>query len=89
MLVMRGDPELDKTALLGTHLEQGADRGQRDLGAMVIAVNLWMNQPGGHAQPDSRITSVNVWQRRDACVPRVPPGGCPRHRPASAVGVRS
>jgi len=31
MLVMRGDPELDKTALLGTHLEQGTDRGQRGL----------------------------------------------------------
>jgi hypothetical protein len=43
----------------------------------VIAVNLWMNQPGGHAQPNSRITSVNVWPRRDACVPRVTQGGCP------------
>jgi hypothetical protein len=55
---------------------------------VVIAVNLWMNQPGGHAQPDSRITSVNVWQRRDARVPGSHEDA-PRHRPASAVGVRS
>ena len=89
VLVMRGDPELDKTALLGIHLEQGAGRGQRDLrGHGGDRGDLWMNQPGGYAQPDSRIISVNVWQRRDACVPRVP-RGCPRHRPASAVGVRS
>jgi cytochrome d ubiquinol oxidase subunit I len=33
------------------------------LGAMsVIAVNAWMNQPGGFTQQDGRITSVNVWQ---------------------------
>jgi cytochrome bd ubiquinol oxidase subunit I len=33
------------------------------LGAMsVIAVNAWMNQPGGFTQVDGRITSVNVWQ---------------------------
>ena len=33
------------------------------LGAMsVIAVNSWMNQPGGFTQQDGRITSVNVWQ---------------------------
>ena len=55
---------------------------------MVIAVNLWMNQPGGHAQPDSRITSVNVCQRRDACVPgsqkRMPPGIAPLVRSAYA-----
>lgn len=31
VLVVRGDPGVDKTALLGTHLEQGADRGLRDL----------------------------------------------------------
>ena len=32
-------------------------------GAMsVIAVNSWMNQPGGFTQQDGRITSVNVWQ---------------------------
>ncbi|HEY7432211.1 MAG TPA: cytochrome ubiquinol oxidase subunit I [Streptosporangiaceae bacterium] len=33
------------------------------LGAMsVIAVNSWMNQPGGFTEQDGRITSVNVWQ---------------------------
>jgi len=33
------------------------------LGAMsVIAVNSWMNQPGGFTQVGGRITSVNVWQ---------------------------
>ncbi len=33
------------------------------LGAMsVIAVNAWMNQPGGFTEVDGRITSVNVWQ---------------------------
>jgi cytochrome bd ubiquinol oxidase subunit I len=33
------------------------------LGAIsVIAVNSWMNQPGGFTQQDGRITSVNVWQ---------------------------
>jgi len=33
------------------------------LGAMsVIAVNSWMNQPGGFTQSGGRITSVNVWQ---------------------------
>src|SRR6516162_685932 len=33
------------------------------LGAMsVIAVNSWMNQPGGFTQQDGRITAVNVWQ---------------------------
>jgi cytochrome d ubiquinol oxidase subunit I len=33
------------------------------LGAMsVIAVNSWMNQPGGFTQQDGRITGVNVWQ---------------------------
>jgi cytochrome d ubiquinol oxidase subunit I len=32
-------------------------------GAMsVIAVNSWMNQPGGFTQRDGVITSVNVWQ---------------------------
>jgi cytochrome d ubiquinol oxidase subunit I len=32
-------------------------------GAMsVIAVNSWMNQPGGFTQSGGRITSVNVWQ---------------------------
>ena len=32
-------------------------------GAMsVIAVNSWMNQPGGFTQQDGRITGVNVWQ---------------------------
>jgi cytochrome d ubiquinol oxidase subunit I len=32
-------------------------------GAMsVIAVNSWMNQPGGFTQQGGRITSVNVWQ---------------------------
>ena len=32
-------------------------------GAMsVIAVNSWMNQPGGFTQRGGRITSVNVWQ---------------------------
>jgi len=32
-------------------------------GAMsVIAVNSWMNTPGGFTQQDGRITSVNVWQ---------------------------
>jgi cytochrome d ubiquinol oxidase subunit I len=32
-------------------------------GAMsVIAVNSWMNQPGGFTEQDGRITSVNVWQ---------------------------
>jgi len=28
----------------------------------VIAVNSWMNQPGGFTQQGGRITSVNVWQ---------------------------
>ena len=33
------------------------------LGAMsVIAVNSWMNQPGGFTEQGGRITSVNVWQ---------------------------
>ena len=33
------------------------------LGAMsVIAVNSWMNQPGGFTVRDGRITSVNTWQ---------------------------
>jgi cytochrome d ubiquinol oxidase subunit I len=33
------------------------------LGAMsVIAVNAWMNTPGGFTERDGRITSVNVWQ---------------------------
>ena len=33
------------------------------LGAMsVIAVNAWMNQPGGFTASDGRITSVNEWQ---------------------------
>src|SRR5215813_7833670 len=33
------------------------------LGAMsVIAVNSWMNQPGGFTQRDGRIVSVNPWQ---------------------------
>src|SRR6516164_4209827 len=33
------------------------------LGAMsVIAVNAWMNTPGGFTQQDGRITSVSVWQ---------------------------
>jgi cytochrome bd ubiquinol oxidase subunit I len=33
------------------------------LGAMsVIAVNSWMNTPGGFTQQDGRITAVNVWQ---------------------------
>jgi cytochrome bd ubiquinol oxidase subunit I len=33
------------------------------LGAMsVIAVNAWMNQPGGFTERDGRIVSVNVWQ---------------------------
>ncbi len=33
------------------------------LGAMsVVAVNAWMNQPGGFTEVDGRITSVNVWQ---------------------------
>jgi cytochrome d ubiquinol oxidase subunit I len=33
------------------------------LGAMsVIAVNSWMNTPGGFTSVDGRITSVNVWQ---------------------------
>ena len=33
------------------------------LGAMsVIAVNSWMNQPGGFTEHGGRITSVNVWQ---------------------------
>ena len=33
------------------------------LGAMsVIAVNSWMNQPGGFTEQGDRITSVNVWQ---------------------------
>src|SRR6516225_12390027 len=33
------------------------------LGAIsVIAVNSWMNQPGGFTQQDGRITAVNVWQ---------------------------
>jgi cytochrome d ubiquinol oxidase subunit I len=33
------------------------------LGAMsVIAVNSWMNQPGGYTTRNGRITSVNVWQ---------------------------
>jgi cytochrome bd ubiquinol oxidase subunit I len=33
------------------------------LGAMsVIAVNAWMNTPGGFTQRDGRITSVDVWQ---------------------------
>jgi cytochrome bd ubiquinol oxidase subunit I len=33
------------------------------LGAMsVIAVNAWMNTPGGFTEVDGRITSVNVWQ---------------------------
>src|SRR6516225_2628484 len=33
------------------------------LGAMsVIAVNSWMNTPGGFTQQNGRITSVNVWQ---------------------------
>ena len=32
-------------------------------GAMsVIAVNSWMNQPGGFTEQDGRITLVNVWQ---------------------------
>jgi cytochrome bd ubiquinol oxidase subunit I len=32
-------------------------------GAMsVIAVNAWMNQPGGFTQRDGRIVSVNTWQ---------------------------
>jgi len=32
-------------------------------GAMsVIAVNSWMNQPGGFTERDGRITSVNTWQ---------------------------
>ena len=32
-------------------------------GAMsVIAVNSWMNQPGGFTEADGRITSVDVWQ---------------------------
>lgn len=32
-------------------------------GAMsVIAVNAWMNQPGGFTEQGGRITSVNVWQ---------------------------
>lgn len=92
VLVMRGDPELDKTALLGTHLEQGADRGQRDLrghGGDRGEVELVEEPAGRHAQPDSRITSVNVWQRRDARVSRSHKEDAPRHRPASAVGVRS
>jgi cytochrome bd ubiquinol oxidase subunit I len=33
------------------------------LGAMsVMAVNSWMNQPGGFTQRDGRIVSVNIWQ---------------------------
>jgi cytochrome bd ubiquinol oxidase subunit I len=33
------------------------------LGAMsVIAVNSWMNQPGGFTMRDGKITSVNTWQ---------------------------
>jgi cytochrome d ubiquinol oxidase subunit I len=33
------------------------------LGAMsVIAVNSWMNQPGGFTERNGRITSVNTWQ---------------------------
>jgi cytochrome d ubiquinol oxidase subunit I len=33
------------------------------LGAMsVIAVNSWMNTPGGFTQQDGQITAVNVWQ---------------------------
>jgi cytochrome bd ubiquinol oxidase subunit I len=33
------------------------------LGAMsVIAVNAWMNQPGGFTERDGRVTSVDVWQ---------------------------
>src|ERR1700734_2353265 len=33
------------------------------LGAMaVIAVNSWMNTPGGFTQRDGRITSVDIWQ---------------------------
>jgi cytochrome bd ubiquinol oxidase subunit I len=33
------------------------------LGAMsVIAVNSWMNTPGGFTEVDGRITAVNVWQ---------------------------
>ena len=28
----------------------------------VIAVNSWMNQPGGFTEQGGRITSVNVWQ---------------------------
>ena len=82
MLVMRGDPELDKTALLGTHLEQGADRGQRGLRGHGGDRGELVDEPAGrHAQPDSRITSVNVWQRRDARVPRVLQGGCPQASP--------
>jgi hypothetical protein len=41
-----------------------------------------VDEPAGrHAQPDSRITSVNVWQRRDARVSRVSQGGCPQASP--------
>jgi cytochrome bd ubiquinol oxidase subunit I len=28
----------------------------------VIAVNSWMNQPGGFTASGGRITSVNTWQ---------------------------
>lgn len=81
-LVVRGDPGVDKTALLGNFWSEVPIAASGIFGAMaVIAVNLWMDQPGGYTQTNSRITSANVWQRRDACVPRVPQGGYPQALP--------
>jgi hypothetical protein len=82
VLVVRGEPGVDKTALLDALLEQGGDRGQRDLRSHGGGRSELVDEPaGGHAQPNSRITSVNAWQRRDACVPRVTQGGCPQASP--------
>ena len=81
--VMRGDPELDKTALLGTHLEQGADRGQRDLRSHDDDRGELVDQPVGRRGAAGQPDHLSQWLAEEGCVRapgparRMPPGIAP------------
>ena len=69
LLLPRGDLRrgvpvgLAAAARLGALVVRSPDRGVGIFGAMsVVAVNSWMNQPGGFTQNGGQITSVSPWQ---------------------------
>jgi hypothetical protein len=88
--VVRGDPELDKTALLGTHLEQSADRGQWDLrghgGDRGELVHEPAGRPRAARQPDhlSQCLAEEGCARAPGPTGRMPPGIAPLVRSAYA-----